>query len=294
MDINEAVEKNERFLGKYLSVNRLLENVEKSKSKYKICVQLSGGLRNFEKTSEWINKFLIEPLNADVFFFGWCNHLGVEENKSKMHLIDNIKYFTINNLNDKSFSFLGNDQHNYGLSGFDEYSIHFRVKSQFFNIHGCNELMKKYEEENGFQYDIVIRARPDSFFFNKFEDGLLDKIFESENSVFVPTRYFGRHFTLATTDCFAIGNRNAMEIYSNMVNHFDVLQRVIGNGVGAEHAVDHYLKEIVNLTVESIEVNFTTEYPYDFSDVDRRVYMIDTFKNFESEEVKSGKQWSNY
>lgn len=286
-EIFKAVEKNERFLGKYLSVNFLNKENENSQSRFKVAIQLSGGLRNFEHTVAWINKFLVQPLNADVFFYGWANNQGVEDNKKIITQYHNLKLFQINDLNDQSFDFLK-----------EKDRLKYVIKSQFYNIFECNELRKKFENDNNFNYDIIIRARPDAFFFNEIKEDILNEIFIS-NSIFVPNNYFCYHYSPYTTDCFAIGKREYMDSYCQAYKYFSAFQSRLNSSSAAEFFIHSHLNtNMRNITIRNIDVNFTLEYPYDFIDMEKIMYQNDSsddYKDLNRYQVKkTGKEWSGY
>ena len=85
--IKIVTRQNQRYFYDLVTQDFLDLEVEKTNTNYKIAVLISGGMRNFATTQVWMNKFLIEPLNADVFVHGWQTVDGLESD------IENVKNY---------------------------------------------------------------------------------------------------------------------------------------------------------------------------------------------------------
>jgi len=88
---------------------------------------------------------------------------------------------------------------------------------QLFKIYDCNELKKAYEKENGFEYDVVFRVRPDSLF--------VTKIILSD---FKPSTIFNINFGMARHeariyDIFFYGDSKTMDCISDSFNNYAML-----------------------------------------------------------------------
>jgi hypothetical protein len=245
-NIKEAISNKERFINRYISVDFLNKVTNKTKTKYKICILLSGGLRNFEYTHSWINKFLIEPLDADVFVHGWANSNGVQDNVDKINKFSNVKSYQINDISDPNFEYLNHND-----------KLVTRVFGQFFNLMKCNELRKNYEKNNNIEYDIIIRARPDVFFFSEIEDVDLDYVFKN-NSIGIPYEYF-KIWSSKLTDTFAMGNRHIMDYYCNSYDTVVDFNFTVGE---AESVIDNHIKKS-NVNVYNIVPTFIIDNPHD-------------------------------
>jgi len=248
LHIKNLIDNKERFLYPHIDINYLNKKVPKSKSNLKVCVLLSGGLRNFKYTIPWINKFLIEPLDADVFVHGWANAEGIANNEDKLKDIKNLKDFKINDINDIKFNFLKDDD-----------TIKERIKGQFYNIFECNNLSKKYEKNNNFIYDIIIRARPDVFFFSEFEDEDLIKI-KKDNVLALPKEYF-KIWSGNTTDTFAMGNRYVMDLYCDTYKY---VENSFYGTISPEQTLEHNLKNYMkHISFYNIYPTYIIDYPHD-------------------------------
>lgn len=146
--------------------------------------------KTYEESLEYIENNILKKT------FG--NNLKKYEilNNSKWFNIHNFKNNLIQNKNHKIF-------YDFGITkgGRPESQI-FSYLSQFYKIEKCFELMKEYENEKKFKYDIVIRSRFDTIYNNINLNDL-----EYSNNVYSPKSQFYMN------DWFCIGNRFIMEKY---------------------------------------------------------------------------------
>ena len=84
------------------------------------------------------------------------------------------------------------------------------IFNMWWGIYHVNELKKKYEEENGFKYDVVIRTR--------FDVEILDEIElrNCNNSMFIP---MGGDHRDGFNDLLAYGDSHIMDYYCSNFNH---------------------------------------------------------------------------
>ena len=145
----------------------------------KVAVLITGQLRDYKVNYLNHVKHLIEPNNADVFVYVCTkntlhscglsleqkyyltNEYSEEEIKKSVTEIygDHLKAVTVNT-NEK----LPDD--NFGTLGY----FRTRMQNQIDNIGKGFEMAKKYSKENNFEYDVIIRSRPDnSMYLNSVE-----------------------------------------------------------------------------------------------------------------------------
>lgn len=166
--------------GKKVNVGKRRQN----KINKKIAVCLSGHLRKYEEVFPSIKEYLIDDLGADLFIHTWdsigaqiqmsTNTVGPKPNENQK--IDNnkiISYFNakdiliennqniINNFTVKNSDFYLYNAGGNAKSGFHASAEPKFIMSQLYSLYKCNELKKKYEKENGFIYDIVLKIRAD-------------------------------------------------------------------------------------------------------------------------------------
>ena len=126
---------------------------------------LPGHMRAYKRAFENQNRNIVGPLNCDLFISTSIantivngNDIKVEKT-SKETLKEEIKWFYSSLLK--------------GLIIEEESDedIHDSIKDwrpwrgkQWMRLQQCNEMRKKYEKENNFKYDIIIRSRTDLVF----------------------------------------------------------------------------------------------------------------------------------
>lgn len=262
----EATRNRTRYI--YPLVNREFLNlsVPKTKLDLKIAILFSGGLRNFYETQEWANKFFIDPLNADVFFHGWCNKDGVEDNKKTMENYLNLKKFKILDknevlipipavLNDK---YPGCAQRGLGMVQAEH------ILGQLYNIKNSFDIMREYEQENNVRYDIVIRARPDVFWYAKIEDQDLD--YASKNQcISTPQHYLSVICGSNINDQFALGQNEIMYRYTRIFDMVETYGKTVPNDQATEYFVTYHLNTAMSdIAIRDMDMNFMLDYPSDY------------------------------
>jgi hypothetical protein len=176
----------------------------------RVALCLSGALRNFEDTFYSFKHFVLNRYETDVFFYGACNKQGVEHNSQTLTNLYQPKEFVINT---ESFykALNGNNTH---------YS--------FYNVLKCNELKTSYENKNNFKYDLVIRVRPDCFWFRYLNE---EEITLIKTNVLTPVEWsFTCINACARSDAFAIGSSELMDKYSQTYNNIEEYSKTyVGN-----------------------------------------------------------------
>jgi len=264
--VKEATRNRTRYVFSMINSEFLKINVPITKTPYKIAIQFSGGLRNFNITQEWANKFLIDPLNADVFFHGWCNKNGVENNEKEILNYHNLKSFKI--LEREKVPLPVPDI----LKG--KYPDHVRrglgmeladhVLGQLFNIRNSFDVMEKYEQEHRIKYDIVIRARPDVFWYANLEDKDLDHIMHN-NCLATPQHYMYAICGNSINDQFAMSQKDIMRVYTRMYDMVETYGHIAPNDSATEFYVTHHITNTMRIPLHDIDMTFMLDYPSDYS-----------------------------
>ena len=255
----------QRYFYNLVNKDFLLEEVEKTKTNYKIAILISGGLRNFDTTQEWVNKFLIEPLNADTFVFGWQSKNGIKNDIEVCEKYKNIKKYQVNNREELILP-VPIDMH-------DKYPDHYNrgwglevadhIVCQLFNIHSCFKLIEEYEIENNFHYDIIIRIRPDEFWFDKIDDADLNFTYNNR-CLATPQHYISTISGDKINDRFAMGTRDVMKEYCNMYNYVEEYAKYAGNDEATEFYTNYHIRNTMQIVLYNIDIKFMLEYPGDF------------------------------
>ena len=95
------------------------------------------------------------------------------------------------------------------------------IISMFYSLEKANDLKKKYEEENNFKYDCVVRLRTDEFFFHEIQ--ALD-VYDL-NTVNVFDEF--AHLDYGINDHFAFGASELMDKYLDVCSN---LENIIDEG----------------------------------------------------------------
>tara|TARA_Y100000034_G_C6901531_1_gene417102 strand:+ start:1387 stop:2178 length:792 start_codon:yes stop_codon:yes gene_type:complete len=215
----------------------------------KVVVLITGQLRDYKVNCLNHMKQLIEPNNADVFVYACTkntihscgksldqkyyltNEYAEEEIKSSVSEIygENLKAVVVDT-NEKL------PEDNFGTLGY----FRTRMQNQIDNIGKGYEMAKEYSKENGFEYDVVVRCRPDNSMFPK---RINLKALKYKNGVIYSTKFTpSGHRDLCF---FAISSPHVFEKYCS----FKYLEgedpnRVDSDFVCTEHMWEEFLKEV--------------------------------------------------
>lgn len=208
----------------------------------RIALCISGGLRNYKDTHYSFKHFLLDQNNVDVFFYGLENKEGKENNIKDFVELYNPKGFVINTNED-----------------YDQIPCNHHIKSSFYgfyNVFKCNELKTKYETENNFQYDIVIRARLDYFLFRPITE---EEFNLAKHNVLTPEKWsFKCVNSFCRSDIFAIGSSELMNQYSLLFNRID---EYCNNFVFHPESLCGYHLQVNNIPNIEIKEHVLFEYP---------------------------------
>ena len=142
----------------------------------KVAVVITGQLRDYKINCINHLRHIIEPNNADVFVYACSKNTllttgtnvtqnykitttdSVAKIESDVHKIygDYLKGLVVNENEEL-------DDSNFGTLGY----FKKRMNNQMENIRNGYLMAKKYSEENGFNYDVIVRCRPDNSMFLK-------------------------------------------------------------------------------------------------------------------------------
>lgn len=185
----------------------------------KVALCLSGHLRSYDKAFQSLRASILEVCNPDVFIFTYDkigfdksdrgdSHL-INKNTDQNHLnqlyhfkkilIEKIKVFDTK----KYLSRLGSGVRNPST-----------IPGMYNGIKKANDLKSEYEQEHNFKYDLVIRARFDSYFTNQLDQNEFGQI---NSGILFPN--FGSYSGL--NDQFFFGNSDNMNTICNTYNHLD-------------------------------------------------------------------------
>jgi hypothetical protein len=126
------------------------------------------------------------------------------------------------------------------------------VINQYLRLQRCIQLMKKYEDENNFKYDIIIRLRPDMAWTTKT---MKIQLFES-NTLYTSNKRFYPHLN----DYFFWGSRDVMDkICSNFVyklyNTLKPYHRLLESGEEPNGDITYITETQFALFVKELSLN---------------------------------------
>lgn len=206
----------------------------------KIAICLSGQLRNYKETFPYFKSFIIDDLSPDIFIY-------TDKYDSEIERLYKPKYFEFNT------NIINN---NLGYKNIHPSTNNISLLNQFYKISECNKLKCKYEDENKFKYDLVIRCRLDSFFIRKFKKEELEL---EDNQIIVPWGWdFKSVSEHAETDIFALGKSEAMDKYSSV---FDNLDKYKNDIIFHPESIIGYNLFRENVETKTYEINFQFHYP---------------------------------
>ena len=232
----------------------------------KIAICISGQLRNYRETFTYFKSFIMDDLSPDIFIYTDRYDVEIER-------LYKPKYFEFNT------NVINN---NLGYKNIHTSTNNISLLNQFHKISECNKLKCKYEEENNFKYDLVIRCRFDAFFVRKFNK---EELSLDNDEIIVP---WGWDFKCvsehAETDIFALGKSETMDKYSSV---FDNLDKYKNDIIFHPESIMGYNLFMNNVRVKTYPINFQFHYP----EIDETGNNIDVSKKIE--ELKNNQIFYN-
>jgi hypothetical protein len=221
-------------------------------------VVLSGHLRTWEQCRTLLLDKIVNPTQADVFLSTWdvlgfadlrrwsvpTLEAAVTEDAVHKGYGDCLKGLNIETFDPTKFDVKeqinpcsGRPNHVYPIyqSPLSDKIIQ-RMRSMWYKVWDADRLRRNYETSQGFNYDRVIKARPDIAFFTNLGDYDLTQ----------PLIYIARsHVYLNWNDQFAVGSNAVMTLYCNLYNCLDryIAEGYRMQGKWVEGLVRHHLQK---------------------------------------------------
>lgn len=187
----------------------------------KVALYLPGMLRQFELPYKYLKKYVLEPLNPDVFFSGYPNDDGIKICHKKIRELYSPKKYILREFDDEIKKIIY-------PNGIEKYYSNKRSETKplnyisgRYNIKICNELRKNYEQENNVKYDVIICSRTDIFYDREYSQ---DEILKSKNGeILIPHGWdFKEVHPSAVSDIGIITNPDNMDVYASLYDFIDV------------------------------------------------------------------------
>ncbi len=194
----------------------------------RIALCLSGLPRQIEETFPYLKKAILDRYKVDVFAHTWLEDpwRGTSEEKylapkteyearmneaTKILKLYQPKSFHIDQYHIRQDFYLSNPN----------YLLYTRYCSMLESVYLANEMKKRYEEQNHFKYDCVIRCR--------YDYGLIDQIdfgsYDINNHIYV--RAAEQNIKDAISDQFAFGSSERMDIWCDLFNHMQEMAEFV-------------------------------------------------------------------
>ena len=208
----------------------------------RVALCISGQPRNVSRGIENILKFF--KFDFDVFSHGWWDNKSHEATFKKRlwnGVDDEVSEFVQNNWMCEMYNnfdvkkILVEEQKQFVIPEIFErrklkFTNTFNVYSSLCSIHRCNQLKIKFETENKFRYDCVIRTRYD---FGLSESLHIDGL---DNSIiYVPNDNSHKY---GLNDQFAIGSSENMDTYSGAFSEIEQILESHNLGIYTAHYCD--------------------------------------------------------
>jgi hypothetical protein len=205
----------------------------------KVCLLLSGNMRNATETFPSFKSNLLDRYNTDVFISTWNSH----------NVHQSINLFNPISVDIENYEFGFQSKWN-ELVSHNEYKLETNANlvsmiSMWYKTLRANQLKKKYENLIGVKYDLIIKTRPDIILEEPIE------LVQSDNLV-IP---FGWDWSEGINDLIAWGNQSNMETYCELFYSFVSLSNSMDK-INPETMLKEYLK-IKNIKTERPKVDLT-------------------------------------
>jgi hypothetical protein len=205
----------------------------------KVCLLLSGGMRNATETFPSFKSNLLDRYDTDVFISTWNSHNVY----NSINLFSPIS-FDVENY-EAGFESKWNE-----LVSHNEYKLETNANlvsmiSMWYKTLRANQLKKKYENLMGVKYDLILKTRPDIILEEPIE------LIQSD-SLAIP---FGWDWSEGINDLMAWGNQSNMETYCELFYSFVSLSNSMDK-INPETMLKEYLK-IKNIKTERPKVDLT-------------------------------------
>jgi hypothetical protein len=215
----------------------------------RIALLLVGRLDTFEEMYPSLKEYILTPLSPDIFFSGYPNRNGLEYCDEKINILWSPKKYIIIEYTDKIRREIHPNDLIFDDNKRSETTPHTWL-SGIYNVKKCNELKKQYENENNFQYDVVIKSRTDVKWYDFITESELN--LAKEGNILIPTAWdFKCIHPLGTSDVVAISDSNGIDKYSSLIDYVDEYWKQ-GNIFHPESYVGIHIQE---MKLNRIEIN---------------------------------------
>jgi hypothetical protein len=205
----------------------------------KVCLLLSGGMRNATETFTSFKSNILERYNTDVFISTWNCHNVYES----INLFNPISFDVENyeaGFQSKWETLVNHNQHKLETN-----ANLVSMISMWYKTLRVNQLRTQYENLMGFKYDLIIKTRPDI----KIEEPI--NLIQSPN-LSIP---YGWDWSGGINDLMAWGNQSNIQMYCELFYMFNALANYMDK-INPETMLREYLN-IKNIKTERPEIDLS-------------------------------------
>ncbi|MCB1745033.1 MAG: hypothetical protein KDK91_31995 [Gammaproteobacteria bacterium] len=222
----------------------------------RVALCISGQMRTYRSCFDSVQRHILEPLQPDVFVHTWRKS-GMSHKEQGGTAVDEVlteqglmAFYSAKSVCledfDPAFS------HEYRGVKVPEIlkqaePQHFKGAIPcFYKMHACNELRREFEQAHGFEYDLVIKLRPDLSIGRAIDPACIADALDHE------VLYFERDLLnegLQVSDKLAFANGSLMDRYASVWTHLnEYWQQPLGDGRSDSHRVgERLMKHHVNV-----------------------------------------------
>lgn len=189
-------------------------------AKMRICLAISGKLRCYKHCYPRLKQFILEPLAPDVFFYGYENKEGQDQNQKDVKELWNPVRCSIGIETPEIVEFLHHEHHNPEYDGRKAPTTNMDwFYGQYNNLAEVAKLVRKHEIKEKFRYDVVIRSRCDCFYHRTPTAEELS--LAAAGNILIPHKWaFNCVQQQAKSDAWAMTDSEGFQKYSMILEKF--------------------------------------------------------------------------
>jgi hypothetical protein len=185
----------------------------------KVCLLIIGRVDTFERCYPHLKKHLLDPLQPDIFFSGHPNDEGLEYCDIKIRELWNPVDYLLRNYN----SAVRREVH----PNDTKFLTHMHASStpptwlsRMYNLKLANKMKRKAENKNNFKYDICIKSRTDTIWYQKISENELN--LARAGNILIPTAWdFKVVHPDGISDVSCVTNSSGMDKYASCIDYID-------------------------------------------------------------------------
>jgi hypothetical protein len=224
----------------------------------KVCLLLSGQLRNAVEIFPYFEKNLLSLYDVDVFISSWRNTSQIDSSNNfnvvpyDDSLSEVVRLYNPASIELESYDYNYNniwvDMVNPFKSKIETNTNLVSMCSMFYKMMKSNEVKNNFKKINNIHYDLVIQTRMDI----KLEEELKLSL-PNKNTLYIPK---GWDWSGGLNNLLAYGDEDTMNQYCNLFNHYTNILTGM-DLINSEKVTKQYIETKTNLTIDRPAVDLT-------------------------------------